>query len=66
MKQTIRELTEAECRDINGGVAPLIGFAASVVGHFTARSVVTSFASRVGYGLGVYGLASSVGKKRHD
>lgn len=59
MKQsTIRELSEHEIQQVSGGIAPLIGLAASVVGHFTARSLLTSFASRIGLAGSIYGTAA--------
>jgi|GEM_PF-2068608 lactobin A/cerein 7B family class IIb bacteriocin len=59
MKQsTVRELSDEEIQLVSGGIAPLIGLAASVVGHFTARTVLTSFASRIGLGGSIFGAAA--------
>lgn len=54
----IRELNKQELKEVNGGIAPLVGLAASAVGHFTARSVVSSLASRAGLAGSVYGVAA--------
>jgi len=54
----IRELDKEELRQVNGGLLPLIGLATSIAGHFTARTVVSSFASRIGLGASIYGAAA--------
>lgn len=53
----MRELTSEEMDQVQGGIAPLIGLAASAVGHFTARSLATSLVSRAGLATSVYGVA---------
>ena len=59
----IRELEKHEVKQVSGGFAPLIGLAASMVGHFTARTVVSSFASRIGLAGSIYGAASMLDDK---
>ena len=53
----IRELEKHEVKQVSGGFAPLIGLAASMVGHFTARTVVSLLASRIGLAGSIHGVA---------
>ena len=56
---TIRELTDEELQQIDGGLAPLIGGAIAAFGHFSARTFISSAVGRVGLGLFVYETAKS-------
>jgi len=59
----IRELSDAEINAVSGGIVPVIGAVVSAIGHFTARTALTSYAGRVGFGVGVYELAKWVDQK---
>jgi lactobin A/cerein 7B family class IIb bacteriocin len=53
----MRELTDEEVEQVDGGFAPIIGAVIAAVGHFTARSALTSFAGRVGAIMATYEIA---------
>ena len=68
MKQTtstielkVTPLTEEEIKIASGGIAPIIGLGVAAVGHFTARTMLTALAGRIGLGLAVYDVAATYG-----
>jgi len=56
-KSELRELSMAELEQVSGGILPVLGAVLAAIGHFTARSVIGSFAGRISFGLSVYQLA---------
>ncbi|MBL4682148.1 MAG: class IIb bacteriocin, lactobin A/cerein 7B family [Pseudomonadales bacterium] len=56
-KSGLRELSMTELEQVSGGILPVLGAVVAAIGHFTARTVLTSFTGRIGLGLTVYQLA---------
>lgn len=54
-------LSSAEMKDTKGAVFPLLGFGASMVGHFGARSLASYYVTRTGTIAGTVGLAEYFG-----
>lgn len=54
-------LSSEEMKETKGAFFPLLGFGASMVGHFSARSLGMYYASRVGTISGTVGLAEYFG-----
>ena len=52
----MRELTQNEIEQVNGGVVPVIGFAAALGGHLLSRGLLSWAASSTGLVTGTYGL----------
>lgn len=52
----MKELTQSELNEVNGGIAPLIGAAIAVYSHFTATTMTGAVLSRVGLAVAVYGV----------
>lgn len=52
----MQELTKNEIEQVNGGIIPVIGFAAAVASHTMARTMGSWVVSRVGMIAGAYGF----------
>ena len=53
----MRELTDEEVEQVDGGFVPILGAVIAAIGHFTARSAITSFAGRAGAIMATYEIA---------
>ena len=61
MSETIRELSEDEIGEVNGGILPVLAAIGSFVGHASVRTVGRYYFTRAMTTYAVYSAADSVG-----